>query len=80
MNEADVERCWAGLRPASGDGLPYIGVLPGVANAFIAAGHYRSGLIQAPGTAVVVSQLMQGEATAIDLDPFRPGREAVYVH
>jgi len=59
-NPPTSKRCWAGLRPASGDGLPYIGGLPEVANAFIAAGHYRSGLVQAPATAVLVAQLMQG--------------------
>jgi glycine oxidase len=78
LQSADVESCWAGLRPASGDGLPYIGKLPGVENAFVGAGHFRSGLIQAPGTAVLLAQLMHGEPTALDLHPFRPEREVVH--
>ncbi len=78
LESADVERCWAGLRPASGDGLPYIGRLPGVDNAFVGAGHYRSGLLQAPGTAVLLAQLMHGEPTAFDLHPFRAEREVIY--
>jgi glycine oxidase len=78
LREADFERCWAGLRPASGDGLPYLGRVPGLDNAFLAAGHYRSGLILAPATAVVMAQLMQGESPAVDLHPFRVERELVH--
>lgn len=75
LREAKVEQCWAGLRPASSDGMPYLGRVPGLSNAFVAAGHYRSGLILAPATAVVMAQLMQGEQTAVDLHSFRPERE-----
>jgi glycine oxidase len=78
LAEADFERCWAGLRPASGDGLPYLGRVPGLENAFVAAGHYRSGLILAPATAVVMAQLIQEESPAVDLHAFRVDRELVH--
>jgi glycine oxidase len=78
LREANFERCWAGLRPASGDGLPFLGRVPGLDNAFVAAGHYRSGLILAPATAVVMAQLMQGESPAVDLHAFRVERELVH--
>ena len=42
--EARVERSWAGLRPVSPDGRPYLGRIPGYDNAFLAAGHGRAGL------------------------------------
>ncbi len=71
---AEVERCWAGLRPGTPDGLPYLGKLPGWDNAFVAAGHYRSGLQLSPGTAVVMSQLVRGETPEIPLDDFRADR------
>ena len=74
LYDAPVVRTWAGLRPATLDGMPYMGPLPGLANAFIAAGHFRSGLYLSPGTAVVMSQLIRGEQPAIDLTPFRIGR------
>lgn len=73
---AKFERSWAGLRPGSADGLPYLGRLPNFDNAFIAAGHYRSGLQFSPGTAVVMGQLIRGEKPQIDLSPFRPDRPA----
>ena len=74
LRDAKIEQTWAGLRPASFDGLPYLGPLPGLKNAFIAAGHFRSGLFLSTATAVVMSQLMRGEKPQIDLAPFRVGR------
>jgi glycine oxidase len=74
LRTAEIERCWSGLRPGSADGLPYMGRLPGVRNGFIAAGHYRSGLILAPGTAVLMSQLIRGEEPELDLAPFQVDR------
>ncbi len=74
LAEAPIERTWAGLRPGSFDGLPYLSPLPGLANAYIAAGHFRSGLFLSPATAVVMAQLMCGETPEINLAPFRVGR------
>jgi glycine oxidase len=56
------------------DGLPYLGKLPGLEDAYVAAGHFRSGLYLSAATAVVMSQLMRGEEPEIDLTPFRVGR------
>jgi len=74
LKSMQFEQCWAGLRPATIDGLPYLGRLPGLDNAFVAAGHFRSGLQLSPGTAAVMSRLIQGLETAIDLRPFRVER------
>jgi glycine oxidase len=74
LREAPIEKTWAGLRPGSFDGLPYLGRLPGLKNAFIAAGHFRSGLFLSAATAVVMSQLIRGEQTEVELSPFRVGR------
>jgi glycine oxidase len=74
LADAPIERAWAGLRPASFDGFPYLGPLPGGANGYVAAGHFRSGLYLSPATAVVMSELLRGEQPQIDLKPFRVGR------
>ena len=42
LARAAVESTWAGLRPGSRDGLPYLGRL-GFTNLFVAAGHFRAG-------------------------------------
>jgi glycine oxidase len=73
---------WAGLRPASIDGLPSIGrcersETPGGAAQFIAAGHYRNGILLAPGTAHLIADLVTGVAPAIDLASFVPSRASI---
>jgi len=72
LEGADVERCWSGLRPCPTRELPLIGRLPEAENTIVATGHFRSGLQMSPGTGVLVSELLTGEATSIDLTPFDP--------
>ena len=74
LADAKQERCWAGLRPGTYDGFPYMGAVPGLENTFVAAGHFRSGLHMSPATAIVMSQLIRGQQPIIDLSPFRVGR------
>ncbi len=71
---AHLERCWAGLRPGSPDGLPFLGPVPGFENLFIAAGHFRAGIQLSPGTALVMKELLLGQPTTIPLEPFRLDR------
>jgi glycine oxidase len=68
------EQAWAGLRPGSADGLPSIGRTPACDNAYVAAGHFRAGLHQSTGTAVLVADMIEGRPSAIDPAPFRPDR------
>ncbi len=74
LAEAHVERCWAGLRPGTPDGLPYLGHLPGCDNLFVAAGHFRAGIQLAPITGLVMKELLLGQTTTVALEPFRPDR------
>ena len=73
---AVVERAWAGLRPGSADGLPTLGRIPRLANAYVATGHFRAGLHQSTGTAVLLADLMTGARSSIDPEPFSPLRPA----
>lgn len=74
LKGAQLERCWAGLRPCTLDGRPYLGRLPGLENAYLAAGHFRSGLQLSTGTAAVMSRLMRGLDPQLDLTSFRVDR------
>jgi glycine oxidase len=63
---------WAGLRPGSPDGIPFIGALPEFPNVFVNAGHYRNGLVLAPAsTHLLVDQLLDREPL-IDPAPYLP--------
>ncbi|QDT66025.1 glycine oxidase ThiO [Calycomorphotria hydatis] len=74
LSAAEVEQTWAGLRPGSPDGLPFLDCIPDFENLFVAAGHFRDGLQKSPGTALLMSQLLLGEETAIPMDGYRIGR------
>jgi glycine oxidase len=69
--EAPMVEAWAGLRPATPDGLPVMGA-SGLR--FVASGHYRNGVLLAPATAVVMADLMMGKTPEIDLAAFRVER------
>ena len=56
--DADVR---IGLRPYSRRGLPYVGMLPGCPNAFVAAGHEGSGLTLGPATGELMCKLVAGK-------------------
>jgi D-amino-acid dehydrogenase len=67
-------QAWAGLRPATPDGLPLIGALPGLDGAFVAAGHGMLGVTLAPATAALLAPLVLEGRAAPELAPFDPGR------
>jgi glycine oxidase len=71
---ANVEKCWAGLRPGSPDGLPFLGPVPGWSNLFVAAGHFRAGIQLSPATALVMKELLVGQRLTVSLEPFRLDR------
>jgi glycine oxidase len=69
-----VARAWAGLRPATPDGLPIVGREPSKAGLWYATGHGRNGILLAGITAVILCHLMAGEATFEGADALRPER------
>jgi glycine oxidase len=74
LTEALVLERWAGLRPATADRLPLIGAHPAKARHWIAAGHYRNGILLAPATARTMTQLLLHERPSVALDPFSASR------
>ena len=67
-------RPWAGLRPCSPDGLPYIGRFARYSNLCVAAGHAMLGISLAPITGQLVAQVLAGERPRIALEPLSPQR------
>ncbi|MBI3097437.1 MAG: glycine oxidase ThiO [Planctomycetes bacterium] len=65
---------WAGLRPATPDRLPLLGRTP-VEGLLLATGHFRNGILLAPITAEIVTDLVHGRTPAVDLRPFDPVRK-----
>jgi glycine oxidase len=77
LADAALERSWAGLRPGSPDGLPFIGSVPGYCNLFVAAGHFRTGIQMSPGTGWLLKQMLRQEAPFLSAEAFRIDRPAL---
>jgi glycine oxidase len=74
---AEWEKAWAGLRPQTTDGLPYLGRHPEFDNLIVATGHFRNGILLSAITGVIVADLVEGRPTdGIDLTPFALDRHA----
>jgi len=67
---------WAGLRPASPDGLPIVGPIPGVEGLAVATGHNRNGVLLSPITGGLVAGWVAGKGTPDDARAFLPSRFA----
>jgi len=65
-----VERHWAGLRPSSPAGVPYIGRHPEVEGLFVNAGHFRNGIVLGPASARLAADLVLGRPPLLDPTPY----------
>lgn len=61
---------WAGLRPGTPNGVPFIGYHPDIDNLSINAGHFRNGLIMGPASARLLADLILQRPTQVDPSPY----------
>ena len=73
LSGARMLEAWAGLRPGTPDNLPILGhtATPGY---FVAAGHFRDGILLTPVTAHVMAQVVTGSRPDYDISAFSPTR------
>ncbi len=72
LADAEVVKHWAGLRPASPDGIPYIGPVPGHDGLWLNCGHFRNGLVLAPASCQLLTDLMSNRDPCVDPEPYAP--------
>tara|TARA_R100001244_G_scaffold262_2_gene652 strand:- start:14432 stop:15535 length:1104 start_codon:yes stop_codon:yes gene_type:complete len=72
LADAEVVGHWAGLRPSSPEGIPFIGPVPGFAGLWLNCGHYRNGLVLAPASCQLLTDLLLGREPIIDPAPYAP--------
>ncbi len=65
---------WAGLRPVSPDGMPYIGRFRQYANLLAATGHAMLGISLATVTGKLVTEMIRGEKPSHDVSLLNPHR------
>ncbi|WP_457674552.1 glycine oxidase ThiO [Thiolapillus sp.] len=71
LAECPVVAHWAGLRPASPAGVPYICRHPQLENLYINAGHFRNGVVLAPASSRLAMELLTGTRPSFDPSPYR---------
>lgn len=72
LADAEVVGHWAGLRPGSPEGIPFIGPVPGHDGLWLNCGHYRNGLVLAPASCQLLADLMLGREPIVDPAPYAP--------
>ena len=62
---------WAGLRPATEHGIPYIDNHPEIANLSLNAGHFRNGLTMAPASATLLADIILKRTPRVNPTPYQ---------
>lgn len=73
LGNLPVAEQWAGLRPGTPDDLPLLGETS-ERGIFIAAGHFRNGILLAPVTARIMANLIMGTPAGMNIEAFSPER------
>jgi glycine/D-amino acid oxidase-like deaminating enzyme len=75
ISKAPLSRFWAGLRPYSPTRRPILCRASGLENVILATGHHRNGIVLAPITGQLVSELITTGQPSLSLEPFGLPRE-----
>ncbi len=70
----EPSQIWHGFRPASPDGLPYLGYSQKMTNLIIAGGHGMMGLSLGPASGKIVSELALNKSPQVSIEAYRPDR------
>jgi len=71
LQEFPITHHWAGLRPGTKQGIPYIDKHPEIKNLSINAGHFRNGLVMGPASACLMADLILDRKPCVDPEPYK---------
>lgn len=74
VHEKEKQQAACGLRPCTPDGLPYIGRPSNWDNLIVATGHAMMGWSLGPATGNLVTELIDGRPTSLDISAYHPER------
>jgi len=66
----DIEHHWAGLRPASPEGIPYIGAHPDMVGLYVNSGHFRNGVVLGLASAHLLADILLGRKPIVAAKPY----------
>jgi len=71
LESAPIIHHWAGLRPGTQQGIPYIDKHPEINNLAISAGHFRNGFAMGPASAQLLYEIITNQTTTLDSTPYQ---------
>lgn len=76
LKSVRLKRVWSGLRPGSPDELPILGPVTGINGYLNACGHFRTGILNAPLTGMLIAEMASGDQPSFPVEPFLLARFA----
>lgn len=70
LQDVAIEKQWAGLRPGSPRGIPFIGRHPSLRQLYINAGHFRNGVVLAPASARLMADICLGREAILPAEQY----------
>jgi len=70
LAEVAVVRHWAGLRPGSLEGVPYIGEHPEITGLYVNTGHFRNGVVLGYASAKLLGDIVLGRQSDFEVSRY----------
>ncbi|MEO7557758.1 MAG: glycine oxidase ThiO [Gammaproteobacteria bacterium] len=70
LADYEVEHHWAGLRPGSPQGVPFVGPHPRIAGLYVNSGHFRNGIVMAPASARLLADIILDAPPIVPAGPY----------
>ena len=70
LEDMEIERQWAGLRPGTDQGIPYVCSHPDIDGLYINAGHYRNGVVLGAASVRLMAEMVLGQKPSLDPAPY----------
>lgn len=71
LDDLEVERQWAGLRPGTEKGIPYICQHEDIGGLYVHAGHFRNGIVLGVASAELMVDIVLDREPWCDVAPYR---------
>jgi glycine oxidase len=78
LASALVEHHWAGLRPGSPNGIPYIGAVPEIPGLYLNAGHFRNGVVLGPASCRLLANIILEHSPILPIAAYRLTADRLY--
>ena len=72
--EQPLTCAWSGFRPYCEDLKPVVGAVPASENTYVAAGHFKKGIMMSPVTGKILADLITSGKTELPIEPLNPAR------